>query len=278
MRRIHAPFTRRKGTSERIRSSGPAADDNPFRWSTKYTDSESGLVYYGYRYYNAEMGRWISRDPVAEDGGLNFYAFCANHAVYGRDSLGLFVEDDDDDLDLRLQVAAEASAFVATYAYNGDLYDWHHRVMEEGMDTMKEAGKQLALAVGFQLAGGVASKFVAGAFAKTAMAMGPALSKVAPRLVGKTVLGKSATYVTYAESVGARRFYIPPEITSTWSTEAVWEANKTFLRRMVARGDDILLDHFVASIETETGFFWRELDFLRDLGYRLSADGRMMIR
>src|SRR5688572_15710465 len=37
---------------ELIRSSGPMAQANPFRFSTKYWDQESDLVYYGYRYYS----------------------------------------------------------------------------------------------------------------------------------------------------------------------------------------------------------------------------------
>jgi RHS repeat-associated protein len=36
---------------------------NPVRWSTKFRDEESGLVYYGYRYYSPATGRWASRDP-----------------------------------------------------------------------------------------------------------------------------------------------------------------------------------------------------------------------
>ena len=42
-----------------IRSTGPAADDNPFRFSTKYHDDETGLVYYGFRYYDPVLGRWL---------------------------------------------------------------------------------------------------------------------------------------------------------------------------------------------------------------------------
>jgi hypothetical protein len=37
--------------------SGPYADDNPFRWSTKYVDAETGLSYFGYRYYSPGRGR-----------------------------------------------------------------------------------------------------------------------------------------------------------------------------------------------------------------------------
>jgi RHS repeat-associated protein len=33
------------------------------------------LYYYGYRYYEPTAGKWLSRDPIAERGGLNLYAF-----------------------------------------------------------------------------------------------------------------------------------------------------------------------------------------------------------
>jgi RHS repeat-associated protein len=41
---------------------------NPFRFSTKYQDDETDLLYYGYRYYSASMGRWMSRDPLGQPG------------------------------------------------------------------------------------------------------------------------------------------------------------------------------------------------------------------
>src|ERR1035441_10725889 len=53
---------------EVIRATGPMAKANPFRFSTKYQDDETDLLYYGYRYYNASTGRWLNRDPVEEDG------------------------------------------------------------------------------------------------------------------------------------------------------------------------------------------------------------------
>lgn len=74
---------------EPIRVSGTMGETNPFRWSTKYTDDESGLVYYGYRYYNPSSGRWISRDPIGEAGGLMLYGFCNNNPVNGFDDHGL---------------------------------------------------------------------------------------------------------------------------------------------------------------------------------------------
>lgn len=64
------------------------AKTNPFRWSTKYWDEETGLVYYGYRYYSPAFGSWISRDPIGEDGGLNLLAFVANAPINSFDPYG----------------------------------------------------------------------------------------------------------------------------------------------------------------------------------------------
>ena len=57
--------------------------------STKYHDAETGLYYYGYRYYSAEMGRWLSRDPRGEAGSLNLYLFVYNNPLYFVDPFGL---------------------------------------------------------------------------------------------------------------------------------------------------------------------------------------------
>ncbi len=68
---------------------GPLADEFPHRFSTKYTDDETGLVYYGYRYYNPELGRWINRDPIEEEGGIHIYRFNSNDGLNFVDLLGL---------------------------------------------------------------------------------------------------------------------------------------------------------------------------------------------
>src|ERR1035437_9271426 len=38
--------------------------------STKYLDKETGLYYYGYRFYSPQLGRWPSRDPIGEKGSF----------------------------------------------------------------------------------------------------------------------------------------------------------------------------------------------------------------
>jgi len=64
-------------------------ENNPFRFSSKYTDDETDLLYYGYRYYSSEMGRWLSRDPAGTEGGINAYSFVRNTAIRRVDPLGL---------------------------------------------------------------------------------------------------------------------------------------------------------------------------------------------
>ena len=62
---------------------------NPFRFATKFYDDETDFLYYGYRYYNPSTGRWISRDPVDEGGGMDLYSFVANDSVSGVDIAGM---------------------------------------------------------------------------------------------------------------------------------------------------------------------------------------------
>ena len=49
---------------ETLRMTGPLVKINPFRFSTKFADDASGLVYYGYRYYDPEIGRASCRERV----------------------------------------------------------------------------------------------------------------------------------------------------------------------------------------------------------------------
>ncbi|MGB4091891.1 MAG: RHS repeat-associated core domain-containing protein, partial [Ruminococcus flavefaciens] len=84
---------------ELLRATGPMAKANPFRFSTKYQDDESDLIYYGYRYYSPSTGRWLNPDPLCN--GPIFvvkevvfrelrYVFARNDGVGWIDPLGLW--------------------------------------------------------------------------------------------------------------------------------------------------------------------------------------------
>ncbi|MBK9990674.1 MAG: RHS repeat-associated core domain-containing protein [Verrucomicrobia bacterium] len=83
---------------------------NPFRSATKYTDNETGLVYYGMRYYSPTLGRFINRDPIEEAGGINLYAFCGNNGVNSYDYLGMEDGPTIDIGDVILENAAQEAA------------------------------------------------------------------------------------------------------------------------------------------------------------------------
>jgi len=72
-----------------IVASGSNPDAFDFRFSSEYLDTETGLVYYNYRYYSPELGRWCSRDPIGERGGWNLYAMVENDPGNWWDWLGL---------------------------------------------------------------------------------------------------------------------------------------------------------------------------------------------
>ncbi|MBK1856465.1 RHS repeat-associated core domain-containing protein [Verrucomicrobiaceae bacterium 5K15] len=67
---------------------GTKVNDFAHRFSTKPHDAETGLYYYGYRYYDPVTGRWPSRDPIEEKGGLNLYSFIGNDGLNNWDYLG----------------------------------------------------------------------------------------------------------------------------------------------------------------------------------------------
>jgi len=53
------------------------------------TTTASGVSFYGYRFYSPELGRWINRDPIEEEGGVNVYMFINNNGIAAVDYLGL---------------------------------------------------------------------------------------------------------------------------------------------------------------------------------------------
>lgn len=63
-----------------------------FGFSTEYHD-ETGLVYYGFRYYSPSLGRFISRDPMGESAGPNLYRLAGGDPVNKRDLWGLCEQD-----------------------------------------------------------------------------------------------------------------------------------------------------------------------------------------
>ena len=64
-----------------IAQSGPLADANTMRFSSKEYHAPSGLYYYLRRYYDPNLQRWLNHDPLGEAGGINLYAALGNSPI-----------------------------------------------------------------------------------------------------------------------------------------------------------------------------------------------------
>jgi RHS repeat-associated protein len=72
-----------------ISKSGPMADINKYRFSSKEWEENAGLYYYLYRFYDPNLQRWLNRDPIQEGGGINLFNFADNAPLGYIDILGL---------------------------------------------------------------------------------------------------------------------------------------------------------------------------------------------
>ena len=85
----YAPF------GEVILSSGNLAITNPFRFSSEYAEADTATVYYNYRHYEPVAGRWLSRDPIEERGGMNLLVFVKNGPISKLDIRGKYLTVDE---------------------------------------------------------------------------------------------------------------------------------------------------------------------------------------
>ncbi len=81
-----------------------------YRIRPEFHSEHVPCFYYGFRYYSAELGRWLNRDPAGERGGLNLYAFVENYPTNSYDLFGLVK------VELSLSPSDPTSAAVAWYS------------------------------------------------------------------------------------------------------------------------------------------------------------------
>ena len=72
-----------------VGQSGPLAEANVYRFSSKAYDPRSGLYNFGRRFYAPSLQRWLNRDPLGIEGGINLYAYVGNRVPNLNDPFGL---------------------------------------------------------------------------------------------------------------------------------------------------------------------------------------------
>ena len=93
------------------------------QWSSEHYDSELALVYYNFRHYSPDLGRWLSRDPIEEQGGRNLYAYANGNPLCESDWLGQAPKD-------------------KRYGLPDEFWRWYHRQVKRPGDkdiTKEEA-------------------------------------------------------------------------------------------------------------------------------------------
>ena len=65
---------------------------NPYMFTGREYDSETGLYYYRARYYKPSVGRFLQTDPIDYASGLNLYTYCGNNPLNFIDPWGLYAK------------------------------------------------------------------------------------------------------------------------------------------------------------------------------------------
>ena len=113
---------------------------NPYMFTGRRFDFETGLYYYRARYYNPYIGRFLQTDPVGYGAGMNLYAYCGNNPLVFVDPFGLisiaFADWDDDTLGGAFREAAD------DFDYSFNMRSPHEHISDtEWVITILEALK-----------------------------------------------------------------------------------------------------------------------------------------
>ena len=100
-----------------------SAYDWTFAFQGQFRDDETGFYNYGYRYYSPELGRWLSRDPIGERGGVNLYSMADNDCLNkidpdGRETTWITQPCDNDVETKFIQVVQHGLQWCNVYGLN----------------------------------------------------------------------------------------------------------------------------------------------------------------
>lgn len=105
---------------------------NPWQFAEKRIDDKSGLILFGLRFYDPNIGRWISQDPAGGLDGPNSYAYLHNNSLNHLDRFGLATESNSDKFDEYMYGEVESHCYCEK-----------HRTCKRGGDIGKTAGSYL---------------------------------------------------------------------------------------------------------------------------------------
>ena len=263
---------------------------NPFRYRSYYYDTETGLYYLQSRYYDPEVGRFISIDDTSyldpeTVNGLNLYAYCNNNPVMNVDPTGTawwnWVAGTLAIIGAVLVIAAitvltagVGTTILATTlagaiihgAAIGTLIGAGIGIVAGGViggavSGWTADGILTGIGIGFG-AGAIIGAIIGGTVGANGWYNAKALEFTHNASSNEVVLGRSGVYEKIAEEKTATYFKMPNE---QWnilskSSRQVWGINKAFLKQQLMAGKNFLL----ASNPATSGgyYFLKEVAFL----------------
>ncbi len=128
---------------------------SPWRFSSKRHDPESSLIYFGRRYYDPTLAKWLTQDPLGLKAGPNLYAYCLNCPLSKFDLYGLLAVEiehinqlcgyNSSSFDIDTNIRRDRSysesqfnndGFFSFCSWEGMQYGWEK--FKEGLEICKE--------------------------------------------------------------------------------------------------------------------------------------------
>jgi RHS repeat-associated protein len=182
---------------------------------------KSGLVLTWYRAYEPDTGRWLSRDPIEEDGGLNLYGYVFNNPINLWDPLGLFELTGNEIVDAGLESFSRAAQGVVNAftgglfnPKNGIFYDAFNKQWEDLGEESNDCNDDFATGSG------------AGGFAATTLASGAAplvASRFSSVLANSSSIGRGSTLFGRGGQFGQKGIFNQGNFRTGWG----WKGNRT---------------------------------------------------
>lgn len=111
---------------------------NPFQYTGREFDPETGIYNYRVRYYDQNVGRFKSEDPIQFGGGINFYRYVGNNAVNRTDPDGMGAAECLKALERWALAYAEVNRRLGLFNRYGDMDAGHAQALEEALNHLEK--------------------------------------------------------------------------------------------------------------------------------------------